>query len=71
MEEKMAKPKNNDEITLDDLKKSIDRLAIIELVKAGATRSQVRDIMGSINNQAFGRIHHAMKKATADKEGEE
>jgi len=67
----MAKQKNNNEVTLDDVKKSVDRLAIIELIKAGATRSQVREVMGSINNQVFGKIHQAMKKTPAEKEAEE
>lgn len=67
----MAKQKNSGEVTLDDVKKSVDRLAIIELIKAGATRSQVREVMGSINNQAFGKIHQAMKKASTEKDVEE
>lgn len=66
----MVKQNNNGENTLDEVKKSIDRLAIIELVKAGATRSQVREVMGSLNNEAFGRIHQAMKKAPTEKDGE-
>ncbi len=67
----MVKQKSNAEITLEDVKKAIDRLAIIELIKAGATRTQVREVMGSINNQAFGKIHQAMKKAPAEKGDEE
>lgn len=67
----MAKQKNNGETALDDIKKAVDRLAIIELIKAGATRTQVREAMGSINNQAFGKIHQAMKKAPAEKGDEE
>lgn len=67
----MVKQKSNGETTLDDVKKAVDRLAIIELIKAGATRTQVREVMGSINNQAFGKIHQAMKKASTDNGDEE
>lgn len=67
----MVKQKSNGETTFDDVKKAVDRLAIIELVKAGATRTQVREVMGSINNQVFSKIHQAMKKVPVDKGDEE
>lgn len=66
----MVNQKNSNETTLDDVKKAIDRLTIIELIKAGATRTQVREVMGSINNQAFGRLHQAMKRSTLENESE-
>lgn len=67
----MSNQKSNEDTTLNDVKKSIDRLTTIELIRAGATRSQVRDVMGTINNQAFSKIHQAMKKAPSEKDGEE
>lgn len=64
----MVKQKNNGEVTLDDVKKSVDRLAIIELVKAGATRDQVREAMGSLSNQTFTAIKQALKKVSPERE---
>lgn len=66
----MTSQKNNGETTLDDVKKAIDRLAIIELIRAGATRAQIRDVMGSINNQTFSKLHQAVKKSALEREGE-
>lgn len=66
----MVKQKINNETTLEDVRKVVDRLAIIELIKAGATRSQVREAMGSISNETFSKINQALKKSTVDKEGD-
>lgn len=67
----MARQKNNGETTLDDVKKAVDRLAMIELVRAGATRAQVREVMGSISNETFSKINQALKKAPLEKGSEE
>lgn len=55
----MTNQTKNSEITLEDLKKSIDRLAIIELVKSGATREQIREVMGTVNNVQLSKIKKA------------
>lgn len=57
---KMAAQKKNNEISLEDVKKSIDRLAIIELVKSGAKREQIREVMGSIDNNQLSKIKKAV-----------
>lgn len=56
----MANQKKNSEITLEDVKKSIDRLAIIELVKSGAKREQIREVMGSLDNNQLSKIKKAV-----------
>lgn len=66
----MVQRKSSGETTMDDVKKSVDRLATIELIKAGATRAQIREVMGTINNQAFGKLYQAMKKASVEKDEE-
>jgi uncharacterized protein YerC len=62
MEKKMANHDKSSDITLEDVKKSIDRLTIIELVKSGATRDQIREVMGSINNIQLSKIKRAINK---------
>ena len=59
----MASQKKASETSLDDIKKSIDRLTIIELVKVGAKRDQIREVMGAIDNNQLSRI----KKAVVNK----
>ena len=56
----MASQKKNSAVTLDDVKKSVDRLAIIELVKGGAKREQIRDVMGSLDNNQLTKIKKAI-----------
>ena len=62
----MAKQKNSSEATLDDVRKSIDRLALIELCKAGATTQQIRDVFGSIDNNLVSKIRKATKKGQGE-----
>ena len=62
----MAKQKNNTETNLDDIKKSIDRLALIELCKSGATTQQIREVFGSIDNNLVSKIRKATKKGSGE-----
>ena len=39
------------------LKNSVDMLILIELCRLKAKRSQVRDILGSLDNNAFSKIN--------------
>jgi hypothetical protein len=47
---------------LTELKKSIDLLVLIELIKSGATRDQIRDVMGGIGNNTLAKVRAALKK---------
>jgi len=49
----------------------LDRLTIIELIKSGATRTQVRGIVGSMSNETFAVINKALKKTPIQKESDE
>ncbi|MCA9352490.1 hypothetical protein KC866_03860 [Patescibacteria group bacterium] len=40
-----------------DLENKIDKLIMIELVKSGATRDQVREVLGTLNNNEFAKIN--------------
>lgn len=62
----MVKQKSNNEISLEDVKKSIDRLALIELCRAGATTQQIRDVFGSIDNNLVSKIRKATKKGQGE-----
>lgn len=42
---------------LDKLQNSSDTLILIELCKLGATRDQVREVLGSLNNNTFAKIN--------------
>jgi hypothetical protein len=44
-----------------ELKKSIDLLVLIELCKSGATRDQIREVMGSVNNTNLAKVRAALK----------
>lgn len=61
----MANPKNN-EVGLEDVKKAIDRLALIELCKAGATTQQIRDVVGPVDNNLVSKIRKATKKTPGE-----
>lgn len=56
----MASQKKNSVVTLEEVKKSIDRLTIIELVKSGAKREQIREVMGSLDNNQLSKIKKAV-----------
>lgn len=62
----MTKQKTSVEYILEDVKKSIDRLAIIELIKSGATRNQVREVVGQMSNETFAVINKALKRKGGD-----
>jgi hypothetical protein len=49
---------NDDKINkpIENLKKSIDLLILIEICKAGATRNQAREIIGSLDNNIFSKV---------------
>ncbi len=60
----MALSKPGVQAELADVKKSIDRLALIELCKSGATRAEIRDVMGGVDNNLLSKINKALKKST-------
>lgn len=47
---------DNIEKKLDVLKKAIDTLILLEVAKSGATREQVREVIGSLDNNAFSKV---------------
>jgi hypothetical protein len=47
----------NLELKVDGLKSSIDILILIELSKRGAKREDVRDLLGSLDNNMFSKIN--------------
>lgn len=55
-------PKTDNDNPLIELKKSIDLLVVIELCKGGATREQIREVMGGINNNQLAKVRAALKK---------
>lgn len=57
----MAKT-DGDDNTLGELKRSINLLVLIELCKSGATRDQIREVMGSVNNTTLAKVRTALKK---------
>lgn len=52
---------------LQALKKSIDTLILIELVKAGATYEQIRKVMGSADNNIVSLVKAAVNNKKKDK----
>ncbi|HMR73197.1 MAG TPA: hypothetical protein PKD68_04290 [Candidatus Saccharibacteria bacterium] len=60
----MAQNKPSVLVELNDVKKSIDRLAIIELCKSGAARTEIRDVMGGIDNNLLSKINKALKRSS-------
>lgn len=56
----MTNQKKSNSTTLEDVKKAIDRLTIIELVKSGAKREQIREVMGSLDNNQLSKIKKAL-----------
>lgn len=47
----------NLEIKIDNLKSSVDILILIEFCKHGAKRSDVRNALGSLDNNMFSKIN--------------
>lgn len=47
----------NNEKAINELKKSIDILIMIELCKQGATRDQSRLLLGKLDNNLFSKIN--------------
>lgn len=60
----MAQNNPNAQIELADVKKSIDRLALIELCKSGATRTEIRNVMGKVDNNLLSKINKALKRSS-------
>ena len=50
------------ESKIDDLRKSIDLLVLIELCKMGANRDQARDILGALDNNTFSKVSLVSKR---------
>lgn len=65
----MAQNNSSNQIDLTDVKKSIDRLALIELCKGGATYTEIRDVMGKVDNNFLSKINKALKKSPQREEG--
>lgn len=54
----MAKKVNDDPLVA--LKKSVDMLILIELVKSGAKRDQIRKVIGSVDNNTISAVKAAV-----------
>lgn len=65
----MAQNNPSHQIDLTDVRKSIDRLALIELCKSGATRTEIRDIMGGVDNNLLSKINKALKRSPQQGDG--
>jgi len=48
---------NNLEEKIDELKMSVDVLALIEFCKHGAKKDDVREIFGSLDNNLFSKVN--------------
>lgn len=59
----MAQNNSSAQSELAEIKKSVDRLALIELCKGGATRDEIRDVMGKVDNNLLSKINKALKKS--------
>ncbi len=46
---------------LNNLKKSVDTLILLELCKVGAEAKEIRNILGSLDNNQFSAINSAIK----------
>lgn len=55
------------EMKLEALRKSIDKLILIELCKNKVKRDQARAILGSFDNEQFARINMAINKQNVTK----
>jgi hypothetical protein len=54
---------NKREVTeLSDVHDALRLLAIIELCKIGASRDEVRDVLGSVDNNSFSRVNQIFNK---------
>ena len=61
----MAKVTGTDNLLIE-LKKSIDLLILIELCKGGANRNQVREIMGTADNNLVAKVRSALKSGIGE-----
>ena len=55
---------------LEGVQKSINTLIIVELIKSGATRAEVREVLGSLNNLEYAKINKAIKNRGNVEEGD-
>lgn len=63
-ETKIKNNMQNSEVTekaLSGLKKSVDTLLLLELCKLGAGAKEIRNILGSLDNNQFSAINAAIK----------
>ena len=49
------------EIKIDALKNTIETLILIEFSKSGAKRDDVREVLGTLDNNKFSRINKIIK----------
>lgn len=54
---------------LDTIKRAVDLLITIELAKAEATRKQVREVVGSLDNNTFAKIKTVFGKKNKTHKG--
>jgi len=51
---------------IDELKSSVDLLALIELCKLGASRGDVREVFGTLDNNLFAKVNTIIGKRKQD-----
>ena len=51
---------------IDELKSSVDLLALIELCKLGASRGDVREVFGTLDNNLFAKDNLIISKRKRD-----
>jgi hypothetical protein len=51
---------------IDELKSSVDLLALIELCKLGASRDDVREVFGTLDNNLFAKVNTIISKRKRD-----
>lgn len=54
------------EKAINNLKKSIDTLLLLELCKLGAGAKEIRNVLGSLDNNQFSAINAAIKGGKQD-----
>lgn len=55
-------PTSKQDPEIGDVLDAVRLLVMIELCKAGASREEVRDVLGSMDNNAFARVNQVMKR---------
>ncbi|HEX3321956.1 MAG TPA: hypothetical protein VHR84_14715 [Terriglobales bacterium] len=53
---------------IDQLRASVDLLTLVELCKLGASRGDVREVFGTLDNNVFAKVNTIVKKKQEHKQ---